>query len=72
MSWEAVAPALPTEDQGRSGWSPLRHAVRVEGGEVNSKGGTRAWQVSLLLAGPAYVLALSAFISMGTPTTLHI
>jgi hypothetical protein len=26
------------------GWSPMRHAVKVEG-SINSKAGTKAWQV---------------------------
>lgn len=49
MSWEAAPPALDTQRTGPTGWAPARHAVRVEGGAVNTEKGTRAWQVEVAL-----------------------
>ncbi|GBF90662.1 hypothetical protein Rsub_03234 [Raphidocelis subcapitata] len=48
MNYETVPPATPTARDGPTGWSPMRHAVKVEGA-VNSKAGTKAWQVEMAL-----------------------
>eukprot|EP00195_Chlamydomonas_chlamydogama_P010478 CAMPEP_0202899086 /NCGR_PEP_ID=MMETSP1392-20130828/7420_1 /ASSEMBLY_ACC=CAM_ASM_000868 /TAXON_ID=225041 /ORGANISM="Chlamydomonas chlamydogama, Strain SAG 11-48b" /LENGTH=392 /DNA_ID=CAMNT_0049585183 /DNA_START=90 /DNA_END=1268 /DNA_ORIENTATION=+ len=46
-SWETVAPSEPTQQDGPTGWRPLRRAVWVEGeinnGDVESKG----WSVEM-------------------------
>ncbi|KAI8468084.1 MAG: hypothetical protein J3K34DRAFT_20730 [Monoraphidium minutum] len=47
-SWETLPPAAKTMQTGPTGWAPMRHAVRVDG-RINSKEGTRSWQVEAAL-----------------------